>query len=105
MTLTTSPLQAPASEDVPTAVKRRNPVRFAILIALAILLLLTLAPFLVVALNAVKTPSDYAEHAPIVLPRALDLTGIVELLGPPRVSTKIGPKIFSAAIVVVTSTT
>jgi len=57
---------------------RRRWPRHAVVIALAILLLLTLAPFLVVAINAVKTPSDYAEHGPIALPRALDLTSIVE---------------------------
>jgi raffinose/stachyose/melibiose transport system permease protein len=57
---------------------RRRWLRHGVVIALAILLSLTLAPFLVVALNAVKTPSDYAEHGPIALPRALDLTSIVE---------------------------
>jgi raffinose/stachyose/melibiose transport system permease protein len=49
-----------------------------VVIALAIALLLMLAPFLVVAINAVKTPTDYAEHGPIALPRALDLTRIVD---------------------------
>ena len=34
MTLTTSPLQAPASQEIPKAAKRRNPVRFAILVGL-----------------------------------------------------------------------
>jgi len=58
--------------------RRRGWLRHAVLIGLAILLALTLAPFLVVALNAVKTPSDYAEHGPIALPRALDLASIVE---------------------------
>jgi ABC-type glycerol-3-phosphate transport system permease component len=57
---------------------RRGWLRHGVVIALAIVLLLTLAPFLVVAINAVKTPSDYAEHGPIALPRALDLTSIVE---------------------------
>ena len=58
--------------------RRRGWPRHGVLIALAIVLLLTLAPFLVVAINAVKTPSDYAEHGPIALPRALDLTSIGE---------------------------
>ena len=49
-----------------------------VVLALAIALLLMLAPFLVVAINAVKTRSDYAEHGPIALPRALDLTSIVD---------------------------
>ncbi|HSS03153.1 MAG TPA: carbohydrate ABC transporter permease [Kofleriaceae bacterium] len=50
----------------------------AVVVALAIALLLMLAPFLVVAINAVKTPSDYAEHGPIAWPRTLDLTRIVD---------------------------
>ena len=57
---------------------RRGWARRAVLIGLAIVLLLTLAPFLVVAINAVKTPADYAEHGPIALPRSLNLAGIVE---------------------------
>ena len=56
----------------------RRWLRRGVVIALAIALLLMLAPFLVVAINAVKTPSDYAEHGPIALPRALDLDNIVE---------------------------
>jgi ABC-type glycerol-3-phosphate transport system permease component len=58
--------------------RRRGWLRHAVVLALALALLLTLAPFLVVAINAVKTPSDYAEHGPIALPRVLDLTSIVE---------------------------
>jgi ABC-type glycerol-3-phosphate transport system permease component len=57
---------------------RRGRARHVILIGLAIALLLTLAPFLVVALNAVKTPADYATHGPISFPRSLNLAGIVE---------------------------
>jgi len=62
----------------PIVARRRAGVRHVVLIALAILLLLAVAPFLIVALNAVKSASDYAEHGPIALPRALDLTGIVD---------------------------
>lgn len=58
--------------------RRRRWLRRGVVIALALVLAVTLAPFLVVALNAVKTPSDYAEHGPIALPRAIDLDGIVE---------------------------
>jgi raffinose/stachyose/melibiose transport system permease protein len=57
---------------------RRGWTGRAVLIALAIAVLLTIAPFLVVAINAVKTPSDYATHGPIALPRSLNLTSIVE---------------------------
>jgi raffinose/stachyose/melibiose transport system permease protein len=56
---------------------RRGGTRHAVLIGLAIVLLLTLTPFLVVALNAVKTPSDYATYGPLALPRSLNLAGVV----------------------------
>src|SRR5262245_49630749 len=68
-----------AGRPRPAAGARRGRwLRHGVVIALAILLLLMLAPFLIVAINAVKAPSDYAEHGPIALPRALDLTSIVE---------------------------
>ena len=57
---------------------RRGWVRHAVLIGLLIAVLLTLAPFLVVVVNALKTPADYAAHGPIALPRSLNLAGIVE---------------------------
>jgi raffinose/stachyose/melibiose transport system permease protein len=57
---------------------RRGWARYAVLIGLAIALLLTLAPFLVVAINAVKTPADYGAHGPIALPRSLSFSGIVD---------------------------
>jgi raffinose/stachyose/melibiose transport system permease protein len=57
--------------------RHRHPIRHVVLVALAILLLLTIAPFLVVALNAVKTPADYASHGPVALPRSFDLASIV----------------------------
>lgn len=68
-----------AGRPRPTPGARRGlRLRHGVVIGLAILLLLMLAPFLIVAINAVKAPSDYAEHGPIALPRALDLTSIVE---------------------------
>ena len=57
---------------------RRGWARRAILVGLVIAVLLTLAPFLVIVLNAVKTPADYAAHGPIALPRSLNFAGIAE---------------------------
>lgn len=57
--------------------RSRGPLAHAILIALALLLLLTIAPFLVVAMNAVKSPADYAAGGPLALPRAFDLSTVV----------------------------
>jgi raffinose/stachyose/melibiose transport system permease protein len=55
----------------------RGPLAHAFLIALALLLLLTIAPFLVVAMNALKSPADYASGGPLALPRAIDLSTVV----------------------------
>jgi ABC-type glycerol-3-phosphate transport system permease component len=57
---------------------RRGWVRHIVLLGLAVILLLSLAPFLIVALNAVKTPADYAANGPIALPRSINLAGIAE---------------------------
>lgn len=61
--------------------RHRHPARHAVLIGLFILLCLTIAPFLVVAVNAVKTPADYAAHGPVALPRSFDLSGIADFWG------------------------
>jgi ABC-type glycerol-3-phosphate transport system permease component len=58
--------------------RRRAPARFPVLVVLVVLLALVLAPFLVVAVNAVKSPADYAAHGPIAWPRGLHLSGIVD---------------------------
>jgi raffinose/stachyose/melibiose transport system permease protein len=57
--MTTATLEKPElREGSPKAAKRRNPVRYAVLIGLLILLLLIVAPLLVVVINAVKSPAD-----------------------------------------------
>jgi raffinose/stachyose/melibiose transport system permease protein len=58
--------------------RRRHPLRWAVLFVLIVLVLLTVAPLLVVAFNAVKTPSDYATHGPLGLPHHFYLKGIVD---------------------------
>ncbi len=65
-------------EPAPKAAKRRNPVRFAVLTALLILLLLLIGPILVVAINAVKEPAEYASNGPLSLPTHLYWDGIVD---------------------------
>ncbi|SNY40217.1 raffinose/stachyose/melibiose transport system permease protein [Paractinoplanes atraurantiacus] len=78
MTVTAAPAIMTDQEEPPRkAAKRRNPVRFGILTALLILLLLVVAPLLVVAVNAVKSPADYAGGGPLSLPTHLYWDGIV----------------------------
>ncbi len=58
--------------------RSRRPTRYAVLIALLVAVLLMVAPLLVVALNAVKSPSDYAGNGPLALPHSLYWSGIVD---------------------------
>jgi raffinose/stachyose/melibiose transport system permease protein len=77
--MTTATLEKPElREGSPKAAKRRNPVRYAVLIGLLILLLLIVAPLLVVVINAVKSPADYAGNGPLALPHHLYFKGIVD---------------------------
>jgi raffinose/stachyose/melibiose transport system permease protein len=57
--------------------RRRSPTRYVVLLGLAVGVALVIAPFLVVTLNAFKTPAEYAADGPLALPHALHLSGIV----------------------------
>jgi ABC-type sugar transport system, permease component len=59
-----------------TAVKRSLLLMAAVAV-LAILLVLALFPFFIVAINAFKTASDYASYGPLALPKAWVGDGIV----------------------------
>ncbi|MDL2405388.1 carbohydrate ABC transporter permease [Rhizobium calliandrae] len=50
--------------------------RWIVLAILLVLLAATLFPFLLAALNAIKTPADYAANGPLALPRSFDLTAL-----------------------------
>jgi raffinose/stachyose/melibiose transport system permease protein len=58
--------------------RRGDPVRFVVLGGLTLLAVITLVPFLLVAVNAVKSPSDYSRNGPLGLPESLYLRGIVD---------------------------
>ena len=72
----TAPLKASAGP--PPAMRHRNPVRFFVLAGLLVLLLLLVGPLLVIAVNAVKNPADYAANGPLSLPTSLYIDGIVD---------------------------
>jgi raffinose/stachyose/melibiose transport system permease protein len=63
---------------VTAAATARHPARFAVLGVLLALVLVVVAPLLVVALNAVKSPSDYASNGPLSWPSHLYWHGIVD---------------------------
>lgn len=64
--------------DAPALPRRRRPARHLILFGLVVLVLLVLAPILVIVLNAVKSPADYASNGPTAFPESIHLRGIVD---------------------------
>ncbi|BEL07702.1 carbohydrate ABC transporter permease [Actinoplanes sichuanensis] len=66
------------SQQAPSALRHRNPLRWAVLVALLVLLLLLVGPLLVIAVNAVKSPADYAANGPLSIPGSLYWDGIVD---------------------------
>lgn len=56
--------------------RRRGPSAYVVLAALSVLAVVVLLPFVLVAMNAVKSPADFAAHGPISLPKSPYLTGI-----------------------------
>lgn len=56
----------------------KAPGRWAVLAALVVLAAVMLFPFVLVTLNAVKTPAEYSSGSPLSLPQGLYLDGIVE---------------------------
>jgi raffinose/stachyose/melibiose transport system permease protein len=94
MTATTLEKNTSRTPGPVTAAKRRNPLRYAVLIGLLILLLVVVAPLLVVVINAVKSPADYAGNGPLALPHHLYFKGIVDFWN--RVD--FGEKLFNSFI-------
>ncbi|MEV0146740.1 MULTISPECIES: carbohydrate ABC transporter permease [unclassified Nonomuraea] len=57
---------------------RAGPGRWAVLAALVLLAAVMLFPFLIVAVNAVKSPAEYGAEGPLSLPGELYLQGIAD---------------------------
>ena len=60
------------------ALAQRNPFRYPVLLVLVVALALTLGPILVIVVNAVKSPTDYAAGGPLSWPGELYFDGIVD---------------------------
>jgi raffinose/stachyose/melibiose transport system permease protein len=67
----------------------RGPGRWAVLFALVVLAVVMIFPFLVVAMNAVKSPAEYSSQGPLSLPDGLYLQGIVDFWNRVEFGTKL----------------
>ncbi|MGN9783514.1 carbohydrate ABC transporter permease [Nonomuraea sp. ZG12] len=56
----------------------RGPGRWAVLAALGVLAAVMMFPFVIVAINAVKSPAEYSSSGPLSLPDGLYLQGIID---------------------------
>jgi raffinose/stachyose/melibiose transport system permease protein len=77
------------------ATRHRGPVRQAVRVALVLLAGLTLIPFALVVLNAVKSPSDYSRRGPLRLPETLYFKGITDFW----VRVDFGQKLFNSTVI------
>jgi raffinose/stachyose/melibiose transport system permease protein len=57
-------------------VRRRTPGAYALLASLVVLALVMLLPFVIITLNAFKTPAEYSAHGPLSLPKGFYLQGM-----------------------------
>jgi raffinose/stachyose/melibiose transport system permease protein len=57
-------------------VRRRTPGSYALLVSLIVLAVVMLLPFVIIALNAFKTPAEYSAHGPLSLPKGFYLQGL-----------------------------
>jgi raffinose/stachyose/melibiose transport system permease protein len=101
--MTATATRSPARSGPPAARPARQwrPTRFVVLMALLVLLLLVVAPLLVVAVNAVKSPADYAANGPLSLPRSLYWSGIVDFWNRVDFGRKLWNSFITSALVAV----
>ncbi|AVA22545.1 carbohydrate ABC transporter permease [Rhizobium sp. LEGMi198b] len=76
MTTTASLSTEVASEMHVHHGQKKGLARWIVLAILLVFLAATLFPFLLAALNAIKTPTDYAANGPLALPHSFDLTAL-----------------------------
>src|SRR5215210_2803899 len=67
---------AAADRSVVGSRHRRRFTRWVVLALLVLAMLLTLFPFGMAAINAIKTAEDYTAHGALGLPRSFDLSAI-----------------------------
>jgi raffinose/stachyose/melibiose transport system permease protein len=75
--------------------RRGDPVRRIVLAVLVLLAAVTLVPFALVVLNAVKSPSDYAQNGPLQLPQTLYFKGIADFW----MRVDFGQKLFNSTVI------
>ncbi|MEV4801927.1 carbohydrate ABC transporter permease [Nonomuraea sp. NPDC049421] len=79
----------------------RGPGRWAVLFALVVLAVVMIFPFVIVAMNAIKSPAEYSSQGPLSLPDGLYLQGIVDFWNRAEFGTKLWNSFLISASVAV----
>ncbi|MDE1994461.1 MAG: carbohydrate ABC transporter permease [Rhizobiaceae bacterium] len=73
----TASLSTPVTSEVHVDPRQKKGIgRWVVLFVLFVFLAMTLFPFFLAAVNAIKTPADYAANGPLAAPHTFDLTGL-----------------------------
>jgi raffinose/stachyose/melibiose transport system permease protein len=88
----------------PDARHRRGTARWFVLAGAVLVGVAMLAPFVIMVLNAVKSPAEYSQNGPLSIPTELYLDGIVNFWQRVDFPTKLWNSFFISAIVAVAGT-
>jgi raffinose/stachyose/melibiose transport system permease protein len=83
---------------------RRGVTRWVVLGLLTLTMLVTLFPFFMAAINAVKTAQDFTAHGPLALPRSFDLTAIKNFWQNVNYTNKLGNSVLISGSVAIFGT-
>ena len=96
-TMTTSPTSAVAAPA--TTQRRKTPGQWVVLGVTVVFGVLMLAPFLIMLLNAFKSPADYSANGPLSLPESLYFDGLGTFWERVGFETKLWNSIWTSALV------
>jgi raffinose/stachyose/melibiose transport system permease protein len=111
-----STLTAPATAPAPSAPSskarpsrqderhRRGVARWFVLAAAALVALVMLAPFVIMLLNALKSPQDYSQNGPLSLPTQLYLDGVTGFWERTQFPVKLWNSFFISGVVALLGT-
>jgi raffinose/stachyose/melibiose transport system permease protein len=110
-----STLTAPASATAPSTPKKARPsrederhrrgvARWFVLAAAVLAALVMLAPFVIMLLNALKSPQDYSQDGPLSLPSHLYLDGVTGFWERTQFPVKLWNSFFISGVVAVLGT-
>lgn len=101
-TLTSPPASAPAAAAPARRPRRRtSPARWLVLAGTVLAALLMLAPFVIMVLNAFKSPADYSSGGPLSLPSEIYTEGLSSFWQRVQFETKLWNSVWTSTLVAI----